>query len=140
MTLTVIMYIVYILLCTALTAWVAEVLFGNARIFFDDIFHGDEALSDSTNKLLKLGFYLLNFGFVLFLMDSYKTINNQQVLFEELSVKIGTIILIVGFIYLVNIYGFFKLRRKAKQTGGFQLTDNAKMQLAVIEKEELGEA
>ncbi len=136
MTLSVITYVVYLTVGIGIILWVSEVLFSNARIFFDDIFHGDQLLSDSTNKLLKMGFYLLNIGAILFLMKT-STIDTSKELFEVLSVKVGTIILIVGVLYLVNVNTFFKLRKKAKASGHLNLSETTKMKLEVIEKEVL---
>ena len=137
MTLSVISYIIYLVLSIGIIFWVAEVLFSNAHIFIDDIFHGDRVISDSTSKLLKLGFYLLNFGFVLFLMKSYG-IRDSKALFEVLSIKIGTIILILGGIYLVNIYSLFKFRKKARLDGNYRLSEEKKLKLEAIERDEFG--
>ena len=134
MTLVVISYITYLIICLGITYWVAEVLFTNAGVFIDDIFHGDQELSDSTNKLLKLGFYLLNIGFVLFLMKSY-SIKTHEALFEILSIKVGTIVLIVGAIFLLNVYAFLKFRKKAHLLGNLRMSPDAKLQLEVVEKD-----
>ncbi len=55
----VVTYVVYLLLSIALTVWVARTLFKNGRIFLVDVFHGNEALADSVNHLLVVGFYLI---------------------------------------------------------------------------------
>ena len=59
-------YGLYIFLAIALTVWVANTLFKNGRIFLVDIFHGDESLADSVNRLLVVGFYLINVGYAVF--------------------------------------------------------------------------
>ncbi len=135
MNLIVISYIIYLILSIGVAIWVAEVLFGNARLFFDDIFHGDQLLSDSTNKLLKMGFYLLCFGFILFQMETYQRVNEFRELFELLSIKVGTIVLTIGVIYLANVFGFFKIRQKANIRGGLRLTNDARVSLEAVEKE-----
>jgi len=136
MTLAVITYIVYLAVCIGITYWVAQVLFSNARVFFDDIFYQDVALSESTNKLLKVGFYLVNIGFILFLLKTYN-INTHKEVFEILSIKVGTVILILGTIYLTNVYLFFKLRKKARVSAAFGIKEDVKMQLSNIEDDEL---
>ena len=60
----VVTYVSYLCLSVALTVWVAQTLHKNGRIFLVDVFHGNEALADSVNHLLVVGFYLINFGYV----------------------------------------------------------------------------
>ena len=60
----VVTYISYLCVSVALTVWVAQTLHKNGRIFLVDVFRGNEALADSVNHLLVVGFYLINFGYV----------------------------------------------------------------------------
>ncbi|HKF94777.1 MAG TPA: hypothetical protein VKB96_09275, partial [Gammaproteobacteria bacterium] len=60
----VITYLLYLAISIALTVWVAQTLFKNGRLFLVDVFHGNEALADSVNHLLVVGFYLINLGYV----------------------------------------------------------------------------
>jgi hypothetical protein len=61
---TVMTYGLYLAIALPLTVWVARNLHDNGRIFLVDCFHGNEELADSVNRLLVVGFYLINFGFV----------------------------------------------------------------------------
>ncbi|WP_295770254.1 hypothetical protein [uncultured Mucilaginibacter sp.] len=110
-------YIVYLLISIALTVWVARVLFSNGRIFLVDIFHGNTLLADSVNKLLVVGFYLINVGYISLVLKETGVIADARVLIEVLSRKIGTIILILGAMHFLNLTIFFKLRSRAQQTG-----------------------
>jgi hypothetical protein len=117
----IITYIVYILVSIALTVWVARVLFKNGRIFLVDIFHGNTALADSVNKLLVVGFYLVNIGYMSLALEEAGAIQNTQVVVEVLSHKLGKIILILGAMHFLNLIVFFKLRNKAKLTDKFRV-------------------
>ncbi|MBK6266700.1 hypothetical protein JKA74_16765 [Marivirga sp. S37H4] len=108
-------YLIYIPCTIALTVWVANTLFKSGRIFLVEIFHGDEALADSVNKLLVVGFYLINIGYAVYTLQIIGEIETAQVLIEKLSKKIGSIILILGGMHFFNLFVFFKLRNKAKQ-------------------------
>jgi hypothetical protein len=48
----------------AMTVWVGRTLFRGGRVFLVDVFGGNDALADSINRLLVVGFYLVNFGFI----------------------------------------------------------------------------
>jgi uncharacterized BrkB/YihY/UPF0761 family membrane protein len=98
-----------------LTIWVANTLFNNGRIFLVDIFHGNEQLADSVNKLLVVGFYLINIGYAVFTLQIFGEIETVQAVIENLSVKIGAIILILGGMHFFNLFVFFKLRKRAKE-------------------------
>lgn len=108
-------YAVYFLVSVALTIWVANVLFKNGRIFLVDIFRGNTELADSVNKLLVVGFYLINIGYMTLALKEAGTIPNIQVVVEVLSHKIGWIILILGGMHFLNLTIFFKLRNRAQQ-------------------------
>jgi hypothetical protein len=108
-------YAVYFIVSVALTVWVAKVLFKNGRIFLVDIFHGNIELADSVNKLLLVGFYLINIGYMTLALKEAGTIPNIQVVVEVLSYKIGWIILILGGMHFLNLIIFFKLRNRAQQ-------------------------
>ena len=53
-------YISYVVLSVVLTVWVAQTLHKNGRVFLVEVFSGNEALADSVNHLLVVGFYLIN--------------------------------------------------------------------------------
>lgn len=111
-------YLVYVTISVALTIWVARTLHRNGRIFLVDAFHGNEALADSVNHLLVVGFYLVNIGFVtLALKESVKPLDMQTSI-ELLSTKVGLVLLVLGAMHFVNMIVFSKLRRRAMREMG----------------------
>lgn len=107
-------YAIYLTISALLTVWVARVLFKNGRVFLIDIFHGDDSLADAVNRLLLVGFYLINFGYMVLVMQS-DVLPTAQFMLEILSIKIGRILLILGGMHFLNLYIFFKLRHRARQ-------------------------
>ncbi len=108
-------YLAYLAISIALTVWVARTLHKNGRIFLVDSFLGNEALADSVNHLLVVGFYLVNTGFVsLALRYGAKAVDAQSAL-ETLSTKVGLVLLVLGGMHFFNLYLFSKLRRRALQ-------------------------
>lgn len=76
---TVITYLIYLVVSITLTAWVARTLFHNGRIFLVDCFLGKEDLADSVNRLLVVGFYLVNAGFIaLYLKLGIEVVGAQE--------------------------------------------------------------
>lgn len=109
-------YFIYLPVAIALTLIVSHTLFKNARIFMLDIFKGREEIANATNKLFETGFYLLNLGFAFLILriDLYN--NSYQALVEALSYKIGGFSIYLGFMLFLNLYFFFRGKRKAKET------------------------
>src|ERR1041385_475094 len=97
-------YALYMPLTVALTIWVARTLFTNGRVFLVDIFHGNELLADSVNKLLLVWFYLINIGYAVYTMRIFDTLNSTQALIETLSIKLGAILLILGGMHFFNLF------------------------------------
>ena len=65
MTTAVWIYIFYTIISIAMTIWVARTLHKNGRIFLLEAFKDNEEMADAVNHLLVVGFYLMNFGFIL---------------------------------------------------------------------------
>ena len=110
----IITYALYLALSIVLTIWVARTLFKNGRVFLIDIFHGNEVLTDSVNKLLLVGFYLINIGYAVYTLKILEEVLNVKDVIERLSMKVGTIILILGAMHFFNLFIFFRLRRRAR--------------------------
>ena len=111
----VISYLVYLPVTIVLTVWVARTLFTNGRIFLLEIFRQNAELADSVNKLLLIGFYLINVGYAVYSLQIVETLSSQQSVIETLSVKIGWIILVLGAMHFFNLFVLFRLRRKAQE-------------------------
>src|SRR6266849_5605832 len=106
-------YAIYLAISITLTIWVAHALHKNGRIFLVDVFHGNEPLADSVNHLLVVGFYLINFGYVSLALKLGYTVATAQEGIEALSVKVGTVLLVLGGMHFFNLFIFSRMRRRA---------------------------
>ena len=114
MNLYILSYSIYLIISIAITIYVARVLFRNGRVFLIDIFHGNDLLADSVNRLLLVGFYLVNIGYISLALKEGYLIQNYQEVIERLSYKLGIIILILGAMHFLNLIIFFNLRKRSK--------------------------
>ena len=112
MTIPISTYLIYLAISIALTIWVGRTLHKNGRVFLVDVFHGNDALADSVNHLLVVGFYLINFGYVSLALKLGYTIENAEQSIEALSVKIGMVLLVLGGMHLFNLFVFSRMRRR----------------------------
>jgi len=120
MTIVVTTYLVYLAISIALTVWVAHTLHKNGRIFLVDVFHGNDALADSVNHLLVVGFYLINLGYVSLALKLGYVINNTQEGIEALSVKIGMVLIVLGGMHFFNLFVFSRMRRRSNRNNNQQ--------------------
>lgn len=108
-------YFIYLPIVIILTVFVSKMLFKNGKLFMIDIFKGKEDIALATNKLFEIGFYLINIGFALFIMKIYGNRTMEyQTLIELLSKKIGGYTIYLGLMLFLNLYLFFRGRRKSK--------------------------
>jgi hypothetical protein len=112
---TVVLYLAYVALSLSLTVWVGRTLFKNGRVFLVDAFGGREALADSINHLLLVGFYLINIGYISFTLTSDFEPENVRQIIEVLSGKIGLVAIILGVLHLGNVYVFRQIHRHEKR-------------------------
>ncbi|MFJ8040599.1 hypothetical protein ACIRBX_08865 [Kitasatospora sp. NPDC096147] len=112
MDLTVVSYAVYLPVATGVTFWVARTLRRNGRLFLTDVFAGDDRLADAVNHLLVVGFYLINLGFVALWMRSDARAEDAAGVFEAVSYKLGTVLLVLGVMHLANVYVLNRIRRR----------------------------
>ena len=108
-----VIYFSYLLISVALTVWVARTLHTNGRVFLVDAFHGNEALADSVNHLLVVGFYLINIGYITLALKTTAPLETLREAIELESTKIGVVLLILGVMHIFNILVFAKMRRRA---------------------------
>ncbi|MBX3740499.1 hypothetical protein OVA24_00210 [Luteolibacter sp. SL250] len=110
---TVLTYALYLAIALPLTVWVARNLFHNGRVFLVDCFHGNEPLADSVNRLLVVGFYLINFGFVTLYLKLAEEVVAARGIFEALSAKLGVVLLVLGGMHFFNLLVFTRMRKRA---------------------------
>ncbi len=106
-------YGAYLLISVCLTIWVARTLHKNGRIFLVDSFLGNEALADSVNHLLVVGFYLINIGYVTLALKYGAVADDAREAVETLSTKIGTVLLVLGAMHFFNLFVFSRMRKRA---------------------------
>ena len=107
-------YIIYLPIAIGLTTFVSQHLFKNSKIFMLDIFNQKTEIAMATNKLFKIGFYLLNIGFALRIIKIYDLIGYKDMV-EVLSGKIGGFSIYLGIVMILFILFFLKGRKASKE-------------------------
>jgi hypothetical protein len=108
----VILYCVYAALSIALTVWVGQTLHRNGKLFLVEAFRGDARMAEAVNHLLRVGFYLINLGFVALFLSLGREPSGLIGAIEYISVKIGIVLLVLGAMHFFNMFNFARMRRK----------------------------
>jgi hypothetical protein len=107
-------YVLYLVASVLLTVWVGSSLFRNGRPFLVSVFH-EQGLADSVNRLLVVGFYLVNFGAAALLINAGGAPTTIADMMQETVTRIGVVLLVLGFMHFSNMFVFHLIRRPLRK-------------------------
>lgn len=108
-------YGIYLALSLVLTVWVAQTLHRNGRVFLVDVCAGNERLADSVNHLLRVGFYLVNLGYISLALKLDRAPASPAAALEAIAGKMGLVLLVLGAMHFFNLLMLNRWRRRAIQ-------------------------
>lgn len=109
-----VVYVLYALASVGLTIWLARTLAANGRLFLEDVFADSPGLAAAVNKLLVVGFYLVNFGYACLLLQGGYAPNARGAI-ETLAGKLGALLLSLAVMHFLNMFIFARIRRRARK-------------------------
>lgn len=98
-------YVAYLLITIGITVWVARTLQRNGVIFLTHSGR-DAPLAEALSHLLVVGFYLISFGAISFVMKSHDRVTDAQTGIELLSTKVGVILVALGMLHFLILMLF----------------------------------
>jgi hypothetical protein len=104
-------YVTYAVLSLGLTIWLARTLFNSGAVFLEKVFDTPE-MARAVNRLLVVGFYLLNLGYACLLLKAESS-DTPIAAIETLAQKLGMLLLSLGVMHFGNLYLFHRIRRRA---------------------------
>jgi hypothetical protein len=107
-------YIVYATASLALTVFLSRTLFKNGEVFLEDVFLDNPRMAGAVNRLLVVGFYLLNLGYALVSIKVERSALTPVEAIETLAGKLGALMLVLGLMHFGNLYLFHRLRRRGQ--------------------------
>lgn len=109
-------YLAYIGLSLGITVWVGRTLNKNGRVFLLENYADKPQLADAINHMLLVGFYLINIGFIAYTMRITGTppLDWAEAL-EFLSVKIGFMAIVLGFMHFSLMFALQRYSQMRKQ-------------------------
>jgi len=107
-------YLVYVSASIGLTIWLARTLFKNGEVFLEEVFADNPRMASAVNRLLVVGFYLLNLGYAFVTLKAGNEVNTRAEGIETLGVKLGSLLLVLGASHMGNLYLFHRIRRRGQ--------------------------
>src|SRR5712691_11179052 len=107
-------YVVYLVASVLLTVWVGRSLFRNGRPFLVSVFQ-EQGLADSVNRLLVVGFYLVNLGAAALLINAGGAPSSFADMVQETVTRVGVVLLVLGTMHFFNMFVLHLMRRPLRQ-------------------------
>lgn len=93
--------------------FLARTLFRNGAVFLEDVFKDTPRLAEAVNKLLVVGFYLVNLGYAALIMMA-EGAETSVAAVEVLAWKLGALLMSLAFMHFVNLFVFYRIRRRSR--------------------------
>lgn len=83
---------------------VGWLFYKNGEVFLMSLFNQNKPLVTSINKLLLIGYYLVNIGYAILTIAYWEHLTNVIDIINSLSITLGRIILILALMHYNNIF------------------------------------
>jgi hypothetical protein len=104
-------YVIYAALAVALTIYLARTLSTHGGVFLESVFEDEPRLATSVNRLLVVGFYLVNLGWALMMLRA-PSAETVTVALETLARKLGILLLVLAGMHFFNLMVFHWMRNR----------------------------
>ena len=108
-------YAAYAGVTVGLTVWLAKVLSSSGEVFLADVFPENPELGAAVNKLLVVGFYLVNLGYAARMLSGGNATDVRSAI-EVLSMKLGALLLSLAAMHFVNMFILHRIRRRSQRS------------------------
>jgi hypothetical protein len=117
-------YIIYLIVTYLITVHVGRVFYKNGRYYILSILKGDGRLTDFINKILLVGYYLMNLGYATVMLSFWQTIYSFSDLIASVSTMTGKIVFTLAIMHFVNMYAIIIIGRKQYRLTHHKTQDN----------------
>ncbi len=107
-------YAVYVLVAVGLTAWLARTLFRSGTAFLHDVFADRPKLADAVNRLLVVGFYMLNLGYALYILRASRGLDAFEAV-QFLVNRLAILLVSLAVLHFINVFVFWRIRARREQ-------------------------
>jgi hypothetical protein len=110
----IVVYVVYVVIAATLTTWLARTLFRNGTAFLHDVFAERPELADAVNRLLVVGFFMLNLGYALYLLRASRGLDAFEAT-QFLVNRLAILLVTLAGMHFLNVFVFWRIRARREQ-------------------------
>lgn len=104
MNLNLVGYAIYLSITIYIIVVVGKICYRNGNVFVSSLIPHHEELCIRTNKILLLGYYLMNIGYCAITLADWVTVESVRQLIELIAIKTGLIVLMISVMHYLNIF------------------------------------
>ncbi|AWH83864.1 hypothetical protein HYN59_01465 [Flavobacterium album] len=104
MNLNLVAYSIFLAIVIYIIVVVGRICYRNGNLFVLELLPGHEDLCLRINKILLMGYYLVNIGYAAMTLVSWEKITGLPQLVEVIAIKTAGIICIISALHYLNIY------------------------------------
>ena len=98
----IISYILYLAITFYITLFVGWKVYKIGFVYLENLIQNHQ-ICKAINKILLIGYYLVNLGFSAICLKNWNIITNLEMMIQFLAYKIGIILLILGILHFINL-------------------------------------
>lgn len=112
----VISYLIYGCVTVYIIYYVGKLFHRNGRIFILRLFHENESLTDTTNNILLMAYYLFNIGYSVVQFSLWKTVSGIGIMIASIAMKTGILLTILAVTHYFNLSLIYFLSKRNYQS------------------------
>ncbi len=110
----ILVYLIYVVVAVGLTVWLARTLFRSGTAFLHDVFVDKPELAEAVNRLLVVGFYMLNLGYALYILRASRGLDGFEAV-QFLVNRLALLLVSLAGLHFVNVFVFWRIRIHREQ-------------------------
>jgi hypothetical protein len=107
-------YIIYLLITYLITVRVGFIFYRNGRVFILGLMQDDVSLTDAINRILLVGYYLVNLGYAALMISTWSTIGSWTELLSSITVMTGKIVSTLAVMHYCNMAVIYFISKRNK--------------------------
>jgi len=104
-------YLIFGTITIYIIVWVGKLFHRNGRIFILTLFDQRKEITDTTNNLLLIAYYLFNIGYTILQFSTWGKVSDWSSLISSVSVKTGLLILLLAGLHFNNMLIIYLLSK-----------------------------
>ncbi|MEO7767108.1 MAG: hypothetical protein ABIS01_06770 [Ferruginibacter sp.] len=105
-------YLIYGCITFYIVYYVGKLFHRNGRIFILRLFNQNESLTDTTNNILLMAYYLFNIGYSIMQFSFWEKVSRIDTMIGSISMKTGTLVMILAVTHYFNITLIYFLSKR----------------------------